>query len=287
VDGANQAEPAAPFSWKRLTQSKVERWIQGKSFDLLVGSHDGYQRLAQPVTHRRWVVSLKNGIYLVRDVIRGQGKHRLDLAWHLGQDLQLVAEGVFRVKGASHGLAVLPAKGQGWAEEVVRESWSPVYGQKAPMTTLTFSAETALPAEFTTLLVTLEEASGRAASFARIETAAEDSAAGGYKYSGDDVEYSFIFGERGKPWHLGSLSSDAEFVCWKRKPGSTDAQLILRGGSYARVDGGAELRCTRPVEWAELVVSGDRRTVFSSDMEAVAEKIVALGQPETPIPNPE
>ncbi len=59
VDGANQAETATPFSWKRLTQSKVERWIQGQNFDLLVASHDGYQRGEPPVIHRRWVVVIE------------------------------------------------------------------------------------------------------------------------------------------------------------------------------------------------------------------------------------
>ena len=90
------------------------------------------------MTHRRWIVSLRNGIYLVRDVVEGQGKHRLDIPWHLGQDLQLVEEGLFRVKGASQGLALLPAQGHGWAQEVRRESWSPAYGQKAPMTVSEF-----------------------------------------------------------------------------------------------------------------------------------------------------
>jgi hypothetical protein len=55
VDRANQAETATPFSWKRLTQSKVEQWMKGKGFDLVVASHDGYQRLVPPVIHRRWV----------------------------------------------------------------------------------------------------------------------------------------------------------------------------------------------------------------------------------------
>ncbi len=269
VDGVNQAETTGPFSWKRLPQSTVERWIQGKNFNLLVASQDGYQRLEQPVTHRRWVVSLKNGVYLVRDVVEGQGKHRLDIAWHLGPDLQLVEDGVFRVKGAAHGLALLPVQGHGWAEEGRRESWSPAYGLKAPMTVLNFSAEVALPAEFAVLLVTLEEVHRGSAFFARMADAAADSAVRGYRYIRQGLEYAFIFGARGRVWRKDSLSSDAEFVCWKRTPGTIDEQLILSGGSYAQVDGGAELRCARPVEWAELAVRESGRTVFSSDSAAL------------------
>src|SRR5258708_30054542 len=107
IDGADQAETVTAFSWRRLTRSKTEQWTQGKHFDLLVASHDGYQRMAQPVTHRRWVFSLKNGVYPVRDLGEGHGHHQLDIAWHLGQEMQLVEEHVFRVKGASQGLALL------------------------------------------------------------------------------------------------------------------------------------------------------------------------------------
>jgi len=86
-------------------------------------------------------VNLRNGIYLVRDVIEGKGKYKLEIPWHLGQDLQLIEHGLYRVKKASHGLALLPPAGHGWAEEVRKESWSPVYGQNAPMTVLRFSAD--------------------------------------------------------------------------------------------------------------------------------------------------
>src|SRR5579863_159894 len=88
VDSLDQAETASAFSWQRPTQSKVERWIQGKGFDLLAASHDGYQRLSAPVIHRRWVLSLRNGMYLVRDRVEGAGRHQLDISWHLAQEMQ-------------------------------------------------------------------------------------------------------------------------------------------------------------------------------------------------------
>src|SRR6266567_6178947 len=276
VDGTDQAEVATPFSWRRLTKSRVEQWVQGQTFDLLVASHDGYQRLEPPVTHQRSVFSLRNGIYFVRDVVAGEGKHRLDVAWHLGQDLQLVEDGLYRVKEASQGLALLPVQGHGWAEEVRRESWSPAYGKKAPMTTLTFSADAALPAEFAVLLVTLDETHRGTTLFAKLESTMLDSKVLGYRYVREGAEYSFMFGERGESWRMGSLSSDAQFVCLNRKPGAEDEHLILCGGSYALVDGGTELRFTRPVAWGELVLKAGDRAIFSSDMAAVEEKAAQL-----------
>jgi hypothetical protein len=215
---------------------------------------------------------LQNGLYLVRDVVNGQGKHQLDISWHLGQDLQLVKENVFRVKGASHGLALLPAQGHGWAEEVRKEYWSPAYGQKAPMTVLNFGITASVPQEFATLLVTLEEAHRSPGSFVRIAGQQADSAVSVYRYSSEETEFSFLFADTGKPWRHGSVSSDAAFVCWSQKPADL---LILCNGSYAEIEGGSELRFRRPVSWGEVLQDQTGPTVFSSDAEAAQKEAVA------------
>jgi len=273
VDDLNQAETAGPFAWKRLTQTKVEQWIQGPGFDLLVASHDGYQRLAQPVTHRRWVVSLKSGLYLVRDLVEGKGRHRLDISWHLGQDMQLVEQNVFRVKGASLGLALLPVHGHGWAEEVRKQAWSPVYGQKSPMTVLNFGTMADVPAEFAFMLTVLEEVHPGRRSFTQVSAQGANSTMRAYKYSGDGGEYAFFFAEPGKPWQQDLVSSNAEFVCWSRTPGNPDHVLIQCNGSYTEIVGGPELRCRKPVRWCELVVQGGQRSVKSSDPDEVEAQL--------------
>jgi len=281
VDEADQAEIAGPFSWRSLARSKTEKWIRGQSFDLLLASHDGYQRLEQPVTHQRWVISLRNGIYLIRDVIQGQGKHRLALAWHLGPDLQLVEEGRFRVKDTAQRLALLPTQGHGWAEKVRQESWSPAYGQKSPMTVLNFSAVELLPAEFALLLVTWEDGQSAPSSFERLAESRAGEASG-YKCVSTGVEHSFVFGGSDKPWCLGGLTGDAEFACWKRSSSGGAARLIMVGGSFVRVGGGLELSCARNVEWAELAAGKDGRTFFSSDMAALKQDTAASSQPASP-----
>ena len=284
IDGKDQAEPASPFSWHRFPQAKVERWVRGKGFDLLVASHDGYQRLEAPVTHRRWVVSLKGGLYLIRDVAEGQGRHRFDLGWHLGQDLQLVEKGLYRVKGASQCLVILPAEGHGWAEEVRKDSCSPAYGQKSPMTVLNFGTEAALPAEFAVLLVTLEESYRAAPLFARMDRSGGRSETPAYRYASEGSEYLFVFGKRGEPWRSARLSSDAEFVGWQQKPGGADQHLLLCGGTFARVDGGVELRWDRSVDWAELDLKGNSRTVFCSDKAAVDRASAEIKPPSASVP---
>lgn len=282
ADGTDQALPATPFSWRRLTKTRVERWTQGKSFDLLVASHDGYWDFESPVTHRRAVFSLRNGIYLVRDVVEGHGTHKLELAWHLGPKLQRKDDGTFRVPNTAQGLAILPFRGNGWREEVHEESWSPAYGQKAPALVLNYSAQVALPTEFAVLLVTWKEVQNTLGSFNRLPDYA-GAEVHGYRYSGKASEYSFIFGKGGEPWRKDYFASDAEFVCLRKAP-SGGMHLMLCGGSYVELDGGAQLHCVRPVDWAELILKPGERAVFSSDVAAVEEPASGMQQMDAASP---
>src|SRR5580700_9909688 len=89
VDGADQAVADEPFSWTHIPTTRAENWIAGKSFTYFVGSHNGYARLADPVVHRRHVLKIAGGVWLIRDVALGQAQHELDVRWHFAPDLDL------------------------------------------------------------------------------------------------------------------------------------------------------------------------------------------------------
>ena len=273
VDGLPQSEPSGPFAWRILAQGKMERWILGHSFDLFMGSHDGYRRLTEPVVHRRWVLALKSGLFLVRDVVEGEGKHQLDVHWHLASEAQLVADQLFRVKGASHGLAILPAEGHGWAQVLRKDVCSPVYGRKQPLTVLSFETLTKLPAEFITLLVPLEEVHRVPGKLVRLETQDAPSVSA-LRYESGPKVYLFFFADQRKPWKAGAVSSDAEFVCQRRVTGSNDCEVILCNGSYIEIENRQVLACERFVSWCELKVCDGVRKIFCSDPQAVEENQV-------------
>ncbi len=272
VDGASQSAPAGPFSWKQVAHAKAEQWITGKTFDLFVGSHDSYRRLASPVVHRRWVVSLKSGPFLVRDFACGSGKHRLDISWRLGPEMRLRAEHVFGVKGKSGGLAVLCADKHGWAEEVRKDVWSPVYGRKEPITVINFGTFTSLPAEFVTLLVPLEEVRGIPGRLTRIAATGPAASVKAYLYSTPSEEYSFFFADKGKTWTQGKLHSDAEFVCWQTNRENEDQLLIFCNGSYVEIDGRRVLACKRTVVHCEVFSRQGQKEVHVSEGDALLEE---------------
>jgi hypothetical protein len=271
VDGASQSEPAGQFAWKHLARAKAEQWITGENFDLFAGGHDGYSRLPSPVVHRRWIVALKSGLFLVRDFACGVGKHRLDISWYLGPEMRLRAEHLFGVKGTSGGLAVLCADKHGWAEEVRKDMWSPVYGKKEPITVLNFGTVADLPAEFVTLLVPLEEIGGIPGKLAQI-TGDAATPVKAYLYGTPLEECWFFFAEKNTTWTHGNLASDAEFVCWQRKREGEEQLLIFCNGSYVEIDGRRVLSCKRTISRCEMRGRNGRKEVHASEPEALVEE---------------
>jgi hypothetical protein len=271
ADNVSQSEPAGPFAWKQLTHSKAEQWIAGKYFDLLVGSHEGYARLASPVLHRRWVISLKSGksgFFLVRDLVLGEGEHRLDIRWHLGPEMRLRDKHAFRVNETSVGLSIVSADGNGWSEEIREDSWSPVYGKKEPITMLNFGTVSNLPAEFVTLLVPLSEAREAPGKLTMLK-ADPGMSVTTYFYTTPSEDVYFFFAEPRRPWSQGRVSSDAEFMCWQKKRDGDDELVIFSNGTYVEIDGRQVLQFKKVISRCEMHSAGGRKEVHASEAEAL------------------
>jgi hypothetical protein len=268
VDGLSQSEPAGPFAWTRLSHTKVEQWIAGKEFNFFIGSHDGYGRLASPVQHRRWIVSLHSGLFLVRDLVLGQHQRRLDVAWHLGPDMKLRSDHLFEVKESSRGLAVLGADKHGWSEEVRHEIWSPVYGKKESAIVFNFGTVTELPAEFVTLLIPLEEAREIPGTLMPMQVA-PSMPVKAYLYSTPSEECFFFFAQAGRLWSQGRVASNAEFVCWQKKREGEDELLIFCNGSYVEIDGRRVLGFRRGISHCEMHNRPSGREIRSSEPDAL------------------
>ena len=85
IDGLDQMDRAKRFMWLP--------WLTGCSFGTSVptqgdvscwnGEHDGYRRLADPITHRRGLVRLGADHWLIVDSLRGKQPHSFRLHWLL------------------------------------------------------------------------------------------------------------------------------------------------------------------------------------------------------------
>ncbi len=271
IDRLDQAEPNGPFSWKQEIGAETERWIFGKTFDLIIGSHHSYSRLPDPVTHRRWVVGLKSGIYIVRDVIEGAGEHRLDLSWRLSPDLQMLHKALFRLKQSSQALAIVTVENHGWSEEVHKGPWSPVYGVQRSTTVLKFGTTARLPAEFVTLLAPLPEANAIAGRLLRGEASELVRA---YKFEASKETHQFFFSKTRQPWVCGDVASNAEFVCITSRQ-DQPANIILCRGTYVELNGKRAITLEHAVERCELI-TGDNAQTFCSDPTAIVQPEVSI-----------
>lgn len=282
VDGVDQVEPKGPFSWVNLPNVRGEEWIKGETFDLFVGSHDGFARLADPVVHRRTVFSLKSRFWLVRDQALGRGKHQLDLFWHVDPELLPIGESKGVFGNSSGGLSILTPDGHGWSEDIRTEDWSPAYGRKERQSVLHFGTEATLPTELVTLLV--PEASGKVnpsrRSFARTKSPSTGESVVCYRFKTEEEEHWFVFGQ-GKPWTQFQWNSDAEFLYWRLSRDKKDRMLICCNASYVEAQGRKIMSCQRTVSRCETVYAGGKVRVISSDKDPVVDtealSVISLG----------
>jgi hypothetical protein len=275
VDGRPQAEPKGPFAWARLPQVTAEAWTNGRTFDLFVGSHDGYTRLPKPVLHRRWVFSLKSRFWLVRDLALGTGKRQLDFYWHLNSTFSPHASltNTFLDRDGKAALYVIPAGEQGWSREILQDQWSPAYGRKDPGTVVHFTSVAELPVEFLTLLMPVASVSSGAGELSRISGSSLASPVSAFSYSTGEEEHSFFFGQD-KAWKLGDWSSDARFLYWCVSRDGSVFALICCQFTFLQRRGQPVISSPRPVLHCEIINRKGQMEVVCPDQDAVVNSQV-------------
>ena len=247
VDGLDQAAPEGPFAWTSIPATQVEYWITGQSFGFFSGSHDGYARLQDPVTHRRFVLRLNvnhdTSFWLIRDLVLGRQEHDLQVVWHLAPDLA-VAEPLRRLFIASpktingHGtgfsLAIAVPTDRRWKTEIASGWNSPAYGRKELTAVVRCDARLRLPAETATLLIAAG-GSSRSLPVNGLATA-RNARAQSYSFETEELAHCVFFSLGEGTWTMGPWSSDASLL-YCRIHQSRLVHMVLIGGSFVQWQG--------------------------------------------------
>jgi hypothetical protein len=234
VDGLDQAVPADPFSWAGLPSTRTQRWIAGKTFSYFAGSHNGYKRLADPVTHGRYVCKVNGGPCLVRDVASGRGQHELEIRWILAPDLSVDenATGSFLISQPdcpeAGQLLLMMAEQQGWQAELDKTVVSPAYGKLQPTRVIRMQAAVGLPAETASVF---SVATDSAQDTYRLRSTRHPSVQS-YEHARGEVEHRYYFA-LDRPWSNGFWSSDAEMMYCQVRKGAL-MHLIVVGATHVR-----------------------------------------------------
>ena len=154
IDDAEQNRFVKPdYLWTLHSDARpvVARWETSTERDLFVGSHEGYRRLAEPVTPIRTIMLDKTaGRLAIFDRFDGRGLHEISIPFHLAPEVEAEPlEGdVWRLTARGRAFLFV-ARGDGWAGEL-EDSWSsPSYGVKVPAKVLRLTRS----GELTTLAV--------------------------------------------------------------------------------------------------------------------------------------
>ena len=162
VDGVPQTAPAGPFRWWERPSARLRQWCSTPQFDFADADHGAYLRLPGAVSHRRRVVFVRTGYWVLVDDLEGGGEHEVELRFQFapievevdsmlwaracgreGRGLLVRAFANVSLKPAVHSGELAPM--QGWV--------SPAYGQRQPAPVLVYSTVTRLPLRIMTLLL--------------------------------------------------------------------------------------------------------------------------------------
>lgn len=91
VDGRDQARHLAKMAWSHGYRTSAEQWASPGAGGWFVGSHDGYARGPEGVTHRRAVWLRPGGVLLVLDEFTGAGTHDLEVNYQFAPGTPLTA----------------------------------------------------------------------------------------------------------------------------------------------------------------------------------------------------
>ncbi len=265
VDGQDQAVADEPFSWTHIPTAKAETWVAGESFTYFVGSHNGYERLSDPVTHRRHVLQIAGNLWLVRDVAVGNEEHQIEIRWHFAPDLDVKSTGDAQIeispRSSSNGTAptalslIVPTK-TSWQTTVekTRSVVSPAYGLLQPAPLVTSAARIKLPTEIATVLMPRTIANhGKHPSPDHSNlalTSIRQATVQVYKLTDRYATHEFFFANSNDNWSFGAWTSDAQLV-YCRSENAKISHLIVVGGTQVTWQGQALMRAEQTSDFFE------------------------------------
>ena len=90
VDNMDQSEMRGPFLWDCKASSFVSELVDTEECSRLTGWHDGYQRLEDPVIHRRTIeLDRKKDIINIEDHIEAETTHEICQYFHLAPECEV------------------------------------------------------------------------------------------------------------------------------------------------------------------------------------------------------
>jgi len=254
IDGVGQAEPIGSFRWQTKPTVTVEHWNAGRRACVLIARHDGYLRLADPVVHRRTIVSLNDGSWLVHDHAAGQAAHSFRIHWQLGPAAEPVLRGSgWAIRYSSGQTLHIDAATQdesssqqqaGWSWQTEPALWSPAYGAFEPALQLVYANASTPSAEVATLLSLGEHAP-------KLDLVGQGNSCSVYEWITGDGRHRVWIARQAGHWDFASLASDAAIIVASFNAQGSLMNLAVTAASQLTVNGRAVFKAATSIAWIE------------------------------------
>jgi hypothetical protein len=266
VDGCSQADHRGRLTWALSPRVERLHWVTSPALDFVEGYQTGYQRLAQPVLHRRSIAFAKPDYWIVRDELIGEGEHDVESWFHFAAVPAAVCSdgrSVRTLHGAGNVL-LMPAEPDGRIELVEPHDgpsggWvAPGYERMHRAPVARYRRRARLPLVLHTIVVPFETALPSIEVVPLTPTPRTDPLASGFFVRLGDREDLWVFSPDGREaTTIDGYATDAHVACVRRRIDRREISCTLVGGSSLLVGGRPVLDMEQRVDVAALVQKGD------------------------------
>ncbi|HEX8184955.1 MAG TPA: alginate lyase family protein, partial [Blastocatellia bacterium] len=291
VDGEPQSIPAGPFSWSHIANASVNDFITGDGFDYFDGLHNGYERLADPVKHKRAVLFVKAdrtrpataqlpSYITVRDSVTARSCHSYAIRYHLAPGCSAVADGNRVIVSEPGGARLnIVAFGKTPLRARIDQSWvSRSYASRERALVVTYEVEATGAQDFVTFII--PSAKGKAF---HIEEQVEDSIARGFRIISERVTDVVLVGNGRDSIDAELLAATARMAWGRFVNDRFERACFVRGHRLKSVDGfglnfSSQVRqCAIERVNDRVVISANSRNRFKSALFEPSARVVISG----------
>ncbi|MFL6273777.1 MAG: alginate lyase family protein [Blastocatellia bacterium] len=160
VDGEQQSVSAGPFAWAQIAEPLAREFFEGRGSVYFEGAHNGYERLPDPVTHRRALLFVKAtdaelpSYLIVGDRFAAQAAHRYAAHYHFAAGCEATAQVNLINATSPQGRLLISAFGTSPLASHIKSGWvSRAYAERQAAPVAVIESEGAGRQELVTLIV--------------------------------------------------------------------------------------------------------------------------------------
>jgi len=132
IDQKDQSVAGGTFLWRETANCRIDYRDETAELLEVVASHDGYQRLSDPVLHTRKVQLFKDSpVLIITDSLHCRGTHHVELLFHFSEKCQVRQAGPSCIEAINDSKRISIRVDSRLKPELYRASEIPIFGWRS------------------------------------------------------------------------------------------------------------------------------------------------------------